>query len=116
MQEVDGWRLVVQRSMNEAARWESRPIRVVVADNTEEGTRIVVTVYEPDLEACRAVNPAPKKSCAALAFQQLRFEGQPPQDDRLTGLVAARPMPNRLALLHPHLRYGLLPPTSNTGP
>ncbi len=30
--------------------WESRPIHVVVADNAEEGTRIVVTVYEPDLE------------------------------------------------------------------
>jgi len=30
--------------------WESRPIHVVVADNTEEGSRIVVTVYEPDLE------------------------------------------------------------------
>ncbi len=30
--------------------WESRPIHVVVADDTEEGTRIVVTVYEPDLE------------------------------------------------------------------
>ncbi len=30
--------------------WKSRPIHVVVADNTEEGTTIVVTVYEPDLE------------------------------------------------------------------
>jgi len=30
--------------------WASRPIYVVVADNIEEGIRIVVTVYQPDLE------------------------------------------------------------------
>jgi len=30
--------------------WESRPIHVVVADNIEEGIRIVVTAYQPDLE------------------------------------------------------------------
>ena len=30
--------------------WASRPIHVVVADNAEEGIRIVVTVYQPDLE------------------------------------------------------------------
>jgi len=30
--------------------WESRPIHVVVADDIEEGIRIVVTVYQPDLE------------------------------------------------------------------
>lgn len=30
--------------------WESQPIHVVVADNTEEGMEIVVTAYRPDLE------------------------------------------------------------------
>ena len=30
--------------------WESRPIHVVFADNIEEGIRIVVTAYQPDLE------------------------------------------------------------------
>ena len=30
--------------------WQSRPIHVVVADNAKEGVRIVVTVYQPDLE------------------------------------------------------------------
>jgi hypothetical protein len=30
--------------------WNSRPIHVVVADNTEEGIRIVITVYQPSLE------------------------------------------------------------------
>ncbi len=30
--------------------WESRPIHVVVADDTREGIKIVVTVYLPDLE------------------------------------------------------------------
>ncbi len=30
--------------------WEARAIHVVVADNAEDGTMIVVTVYEPDLE------------------------------------------------------------------
>jgi hypothetical protein len=30
--------------------WKSRPIHVVVADDIEQGIRIVVTVYQPDLE------------------------------------------------------------------
>jgi arginyl-tRNA--protein-N-Asp/Glu arginylyltransferase len=30
--------------------WESRPVHVVIADNTKEGISIVVTVYHPDLE------------------------------------------------------------------
>lgn len=30
--------------------WNSRPIHVVVADNTKEGIRIVITVYQPNLE------------------------------------------------------------------
>ena len=30
--------------------WNSRPIHVVVADNTEEGIKIVITVYQPNLE------------------------------------------------------------------
>ncbi len=46
----------------------------------------------------------------------LRLEGQPSQDDRLNVLVAAGPMPGRLDLLHPHMRYGLLPPAPNTEP
>jgi hypothetical protein len=29
---------------------ESQPIHVVVAENIEEGIRIVVTAYQPDLE------------------------------------------------------------------
>jgi hypothetical protein len=30
--------------------WNSRPLHVVAADNTEEEIRIVVTVYQPNLE------------------------------------------------------------------
>jgi hypothetical protein len=30
--------------------WNSRPLHVVVAENTEKGTRIVITVYQPNLE------------------------------------------------------------------
>jgi hypothetical protein len=30
--------------------WNSRPLHVAVAENTEKGFRIVITVYQPNLE------------------------------------------------------------------